>query len=88
MILIGDDDIQISAVKTTLLQRGGEILSEIELEIFLKKIDALKKGEKISTKKLTRYMFDNESIENIKKGETDKSQFMDYRDSSNKSGRS
>jgi hypothetical protein len=64
----GEDDIQISAIKTMLMQRGGETLSESDLDAYMKIVEMLSyntEKSKVSIKKLVRYMFDNKSIEEM-----------------------
>eukprot|EP00596_Hydrurales_sp_CCMP1899_P006002 CAMPEP_0119053504 /NCGR_PEP_ID=MMETSP1177-20130426/74468_1 /TAXON_ID=2985 /ORGANISM="Ochromonas sp, Strain CCMP1899" /LENGTH=208 /DNA_ID=CAMNT_0007033473 /DNA_START=128 /DNA_END=754 /DNA_ORIENTATION=+ len=67
-LISGEDDIQISAIKTMLMQRGGETLSESDLDAYMKIVEMLSyntEKSKVSIKKLVRYMFDNKSIEEM-----------------------
>jgi hypothetical protein len=51
-----------------LIQRGGETLSESDLDTFMKIVEMMSNNAdktKVSTKKLLRYMFENKSIQEI-----------------------
>jgi hypothetical protein len=51
-----------------LMQRGGETLSESDLDAFMKIVETISyntEKSKVSIKRLVRYMFDNKSIEEI-----------------------
>lgn len=51
-----------------LIQRGGETLSESDLDTFMKIVEMMSNdGEKskVSTKRLIRYMFEDKSMEEI-----------------------
>jgi hypothetical protein len=69
----GGDDVQVSAIRTMLIGRGGEGLSENELNLFMKKVERMpsKKVEitpgfaetVVSTKRLIEYIFEDRPLQ-------------------------
>lgn len=43
--------------------RGGEVLSENEVNLFMKKIEVIPHQTKLSAKRLLEYVFDNQSMQ-------------------------
>lgn len=67
--------------------RGGETLSENEVNLFMKKIEVMPHQRKVSTKRLLEYVFDDRSMqETILENQDEKSESTDQQEEEPQSG--